>query len=122
MTFRIRALIVLIVLAVFISAVAAQAGSDGALDPAFGSGGTLVDSAMTYVSAMIVDKAGTLWVAGPTSTKGVAVSRRATSGGVDPAFNGGSPVVLPAPSGATSGPEGIALGQRPDGTYDVLAN
>src|SRR5690348_13392334 len=112
---RLRLLSFLTALSLAASALAVQASSDGAPDSSFGSGGTLTDSGMTYVAAMIVDKAGRLWVVGPTSNMGVSVSRRAADGGIDSALNGGSPVILPAPSGATSGPDGIGLGQNPDG-------
>jgi uncharacterized delta-60 repeat protein len=72
----------------------------GALDPAFGSGGTVtLPPAAAQGSALGVDASGEIAVRGlveqtPTDLVG-ELTRLTPSGAIDPTFNGGQPVIVP---------------------------
>src|SRR5690349_15525074 len=90
--------------------VAFQAGSDGTLDSTFGTSGQITDAGVKEIDVSLIDSDGKLVTAGLTGGHDVQVRRLTTGGnagqvssrtayGVDPTFNGSSPVVIHGTNG-----------------------
>jgi uncharacterized delta-60 repeat protein len=92
------------------AAALARVRPDGSLDPAFGSGGRLIDPARGSFDEIVAQGDGRIVLLGSdVPSTAFQVSRRLPGGAPDPAFAGGVAVPVSFPEGGTHGAEELAL-------------